>query len=109
MSANPTGPLHVGHGRGGIIGDVLSKILSFIGHNVVKEFYVNDAGSQILKLGLSFKARCLQVAGHDAPLPEEGYQGEYLIALAQECYTTYGAELLTKPDDFFSSYARESA
>lgn len=107
VSANPTGPLHVGHGRGGIIGDVLSKILSFLGHNVVKEFYVNDAGSQILKLGLSFKARCLQVAGHDAPLPEEGYQGEYLIALAQECYTTYGAELLTKPDDFFSTYAKE--
>ncbi len=107
VSANPTGPLHVGHGRGGIIGDVLSRILSFLGHTVVKEFYVNDAGAQIHKLGLSFKARCMQVSGYDMAVPEDGYQGEYLVALAQECYDTYGTELLSKTDEFFSSYAKE--
>lgn len=107
VSANPTGPLHIGHGRGGIIGDVLSRILSFLGHTVVKEFYINDAGVQIQKLGLSLKARCLQVAGRDAEVPEDGYQGEYLLALAQECYNTYGTELLSKPDEFFSTYAKE--
>jgi len=61
VSANPTGPLHFGHGRGGIIGDVLGNLLGFIGHNVTKEFYVNDAGSQIYKLGESFKIRCFRL------------------------------------------------
>lgn len=55
VSANPTGPLHLGHGRGGIIGDVLGNILKFLGHFVTKEFYINDAGNQIQKLGASFK------------------------------------------------------
>lgn len=107
VSANPTGPLHIGHGRGGIIGDVLSRILSFLGNTVVKEFYINDAGVQIQKLGQSFKIRCMQAAGYDYTLPEDGYQGEYLVALAQECYNTYGTELLSKTDEFFSTYAKE--
>src|SRR5260221_1294452 len=78
VSANPTGPLHFGHGRGGIIGDVLGNVLSFMGHSVTKEFYINDAGNQIQKLGESFKIRCLQVAGTEALVPEDGYHGEYL-------------------------------
>jgi arginyl-tRNA synthetase len=107
VSANPTGPLHIGHGRGGIIGDVLARILSFLGHSVVKEFYINDAGSQIQKLGLSFKIRCIQIAGYDRELPEDGYHGDYLKILAQTCYTEYGDELLSKSDEFFSIYAQE--
>jgi len=107
VSANPTGPLHIGHGRGGIIGDVLSRILSFLGNKVVKEFYINDAGAQIQKLGASFKARCQQAAGMSAELPEGGYQGDYLMTLAQECYNSFGTELFTKPDEFFSTYAKE--
>src|SRR3990172_10951812 len=75
VSANPTGPLHFGHGRGGIIGDVLGNVLKFVGHNVTKEFYINDAGNQIQKLGESFKIRCLQAVGMDVIIPEDGYHG----------------------------------
>jgi len=107
VSANPTGPLHLGHGRGGIIGDVLTSILSFLGHTVAKEYYINDAGNQIEKLGKSFKIRCLQAAGKEAELPEDGYQGEYLSSLAQDCYSTFGDELLIKDDSFFGTYAKE--
>ncbi len=63
VSANPTGPLHFGHGRGGIIGDVLANVLRFLGHYVTKEFYINDAGAQMKKLGISLKIRCEQAAG----------------------------------------------
>ena len=86
VSANPTGPLHFGHGRGGIIGDVLGNLLRFLGHDVTKEFYINDIGSQIKKLGISLKIRCLQAAGSNPPLPENAYLGEYLIYLAKECF-----------------------
>ena len=107
VSANPTGPLHIGHGRGGIIGDVLSRILSFLGNNATKEYYINDAGVQMNKLGNSFKIRCLQVLGKEVELPEDGYQGEYLVTLAQECFNEFGAELESKPDEFFITYAEE--
>lgn len=107
VSANPTGPLHLGHGRGGIIGDTLAKILRFRGHTVTTEFYINDAGAQILKLGLSFKARCLQQLGVDAPLPEEGYQGEYLVEFAKEYTKNKTVEDLQKtPDIVFADYAK---
>lgn len=108
VSANPTGPLHFGHGRGGIIGDVLGNVLHFVGHNVSKEFYINDAGNQICKLGESFKIRCLQAAGMDATIPEDGYHGEYLKDLAQDCYAECGQELFEKPDSFFVNYAKEN-
>ena len=107
VSANPTGPLHVGHGRGGIIGDVLGNILLFIGHQVTKEFYINDAGSQIDKLGLSFKARCYHELGIDMTLPEDGYQGDYLVTLAKECVKAEGKKLTEKPDIFFAEYAKK--
>ena len=83
VSANPTGPLHFGHGRGSIIGDVLGNVLKFLGNDVIKEYYINDAGSQIIKLGISLKIRCQQALGYDAVLPEDGYQGDYLKAVAQ--------------------------
>lgn len=108
VSANPTGPLHFGHGRGGIIGDVLGSIAQFVGHNVTKEFYINDAGSQIQKLGQSFKARCYQELGENLPLPEEGYQGQYLVELAKEAAKEFGKDLLGKSDQFFANYAKES-
>ncbi len=84
VSANPTGPLHIGHGRGGIIGDVLGNVLRFLGNRVVKEFYVNDAGKQINTLGLSLMVRCRQVLGEAVELPEEAYHGEYLRDMALE-------------------------
>lgn len=108
VSANPTGPLHFGHGRGGIIGDVLGNVLRFVGHNVTKEFYINDAGNQIQKLGESFKIRCLQAAGMNVKIPEDGYHGEYLHQLAQDCFAEYGQKLFEKPDSFFADYAKEN-
>jgi arginyl-tRNA synthetase len=108
VSANPTGPLHFGHGRGGIIGDVLGNILRFIGHDVTKEFYINDAGNQIAKLGESFKVRCLQASGMDAAIPEDGYHGDYLVDLAQDCFAQYGQALFEKQDSFFADYAKDT-
>lgn len=107
VSANPTGPLHVGHGRGGIIGDVLGNVLKFCGNNVTKEFYINDAGVQIAKLGISFKARCLQALGQEVEFPEDGYHGDYLKQLAARCVEQYGPAISTQPDHFFAHYAKE--
>jgi arginyl-tRNA synthetase len=108
VSANPTGPLHFGHGRGGIIGDVLAKVLRFMGHTVTTEFYINDAGNQIQKLGESFKIRCLQASGISAEIPEDGYHGEYLADLAQGCFAEYGHTLFKKADSFFTEYAKDA-
>lgn len=107
VSANPTGPLHFGHGRSGIIGDVLGNILAFLGHDVTKEFYINDAGNQIQKLGQSFKIRCMQQLGSAVELPEDGYHGEYLIDLAQEAIAEYGAQIATNDEQFFANYAKD--
>ena len=107
VSANPTGPLHLGHGRGGIIGDVLGNILRFLGHHVTKEFYINDAGSQLQKLGQSFKVRVEQALGKSATIPEDGYHGDYLIELADACIAQHGPQVLEKNDDFFVTYAKE--
>lgn len=107
VSANPTGPLHLGHGRGGIIGDVLGTVLRFLGHTITKEFYINDAGNQIEKLGNSFKIRCLQEQGQPAQLPEDGYHGEYLKELAARAHAELGVALATQPDSFYATYAKE--
>jgi len=106
VSANPTGPLHLGHGRNGIIGDVLTNVLDFLGHKAEKEFYINDAGSQILKLGQSLKVRCQQEVGQKVELPEGGYSGQYLIDLAEKCIAEFGQDLLKKDDQFFANYAK---
>ena len=113
VSANPTGPLHLGHGRGGIIGDVIANVLKFFGHTAEKEFYINDAGSQIKKLGNSLKIRVLQELGKQAELPEDGYAGTYLIDLAKECIKSHGKEIESKITEsaegnaFFETFAKE--
>jgi arginyl-tRNA synthetase len=107
VSANPTGPLHIGHGRGAIIGDVLGNILTFIGHKATKEFYINDAGVQIEKLGISLKIRCQQLLGQEIPLPEDGYHGEYLIELAKQCIQEHGSGVVENKTDFFAQYGKE--
>lgn len=84
VSTNPTGPLHVGHGRGAVIGDVVARILAATGSRVTREYYVNDAGKQIELLGRSLHARLLQTYGEEAAVPEDGYPGEYLLDLARE-------------------------
>ena len=82
VSANPTGPLHLGHGRGAALGDTLGRILSFCGHQVVREFYINDAGLQIKTLGKSIWARLKQKEDPEFDFPENGYHGEYILDLA---------------------------
>ncbi|HEX6644435.1 MAG TPA: arginine--tRNA ligase [Gemmatimonadales bacterium] len=78
VSANPTGPLHVGHGRGAALGDVIASLLEWTGHEVTREFYINDAGVQIDRLARSLWARVQQAAGRSGEIPEGGYHGEYL-------------------------------
>ncbi|WP_088743696.1 arginine--tRNA ligase [Cobetia sp. QF-1] len=82
VSANPTGPLHVGHGRGAAVGDVLCRLLSATGHDVTREFYYNDAGAQIDNLALSTQARTKGLGPGDASWPENGYRGDYISELA---------------------------
>ena len=82
VSANPTGPLHVGHGRGAAVGDCLARLLDANGWNVTREFYYNDAGAQIDNLTLSVVARCKGISTDDASFPENGYRGEYINDIA---------------------------
>jgi len=84
VSANPTGPLTIAHGRQASFGEALSRIFSFSGYSVTKEYYLNDAGKQIELLGESLKARYEQLKGKEYPIPEEGYWGEYLIEIAKK-------------------------
>ncbi|WP_028951061.1 arginine--tRNA ligase [Sulfurihydrogenibium subterraneum] len=86
VSANPTGPLHLGHGRGAVIGNLLSNMYSYIGYIVEREFYINDAGNQIKKLGQSVYARFREIEEPDYPFPEDGYHGEYIKDIAKEIY-----------------------
>lgn len=83
VSANPTGPLHIGHGRGAAIGDVLSRLLTATGWDVCREFYYNDAGVQIDKLSLSVQSRCLGIGPGDTRWPDDGYQGDYIKDVAR--------------------------
>jgi arginyl-tRNA synthetase len=83
VSANPTGPLHVGHGRGAALGDGIAALYEWTGHDVTREFYNNDAGVQIDKLGMSLWARVQETAGRPFTIPEGGYHGEYMKEAAQ--------------------------
>jgi arginyl-tRNA synthetase len=82
VSANPTGPLHVGHGRQAVLGDALASLLEWTGHAVSREFYYNDAGVQIANLALSVQARVREAAGEPVVIPEGGYHGEYIKDIA---------------------------
>ena len=96
VSANPTGPMHMGNARGGVLGDTLASVLSFCGADVSREFYVNDAGHQIDKFARSIEVRYLQlIHGEDSiAFPEDGYQGGDIKDLAKAYYDLHGEELL---------------
>ncbi|MCX7902247.1 MAG: arginine--tRNA ligase, partial [Burkholderiaceae bacterium] len=83
VSANPTGPLHVGHARQAALGDALANLLSALGWRVTREFYYNDAGAQIENLALSVQARARQLRGEQVPFPAAGYHGEYIVDIAR--------------------------
>tara|TARA_R110001583_G_scaffold184190_1_gene343283 strand:+ start:6607 stop:8292 length:1686 start_codon:yes stop_codon:yes gene_type:complete len=84
VSANPTGPLHIGHGRGAAVGDCICRLLDANGWEVTREFYYNDAGAQISNLALSVQARCKEMTPDDAGWPENGYRGDYIVDLAND-------------------------
>jgi arginyl-tRNA synthetase len=99
VSANPTGPLHVGHGRGAALGDAIASLLEWTGHAVTREFYVNDAGVQIDKLAQSLWARVRQEAGYHAEIPDGGYHGEYVRENARQVLEQQGRAFAELPDD----------
>ena len=91
VSANPTGPLHIGHGRGAAYGDSVARLLEMSGYDVLREYYVNDAGNQMNNLALSVYARAAEILGKgsEVPFPEAGYHGDYIIDIAKELLTTH--------------------
>lgn len=100
VSANPTGDLHVGHARGAAIGDAISRILTFDGYDVTREYYINDAGNQIDHLGESLIERYKEILGLPFKLPEDGYHGEDVKLVAKRIYDEFGPDLLNRPDHF---------
>jgi arginyl-tRNA synthetase len=99
VSVNPTGPLHVGHGRGAILGSTLANVLSSAGYNVEKEYYVNDAGSQMAAFYRSLYARYQQALGKEAEMPADGYFGQYMIDLAKEIIAEKKDSFLSMPTE----------
>lgn len=101
VSANPTGPMHIGNARGGAIGDSLASVLEWSGHNVTREFYVNDAGNQINKFAISLTRRYQQIyKGEDAvAFPEDAYQGADIKVLAAKFAEIHGDSFMTKPEE----------
>jgi arginyl-tRNA synthetase len=111
VSANPTGPLHVGHGRGAAVGDGIARLLEWTGHDVQREFYVNDAGAQIEALVDSIQVRYRGLRGEEATIPEGGYHGEYVTELAGDLQELHGDRLGSDWSEedraFVRSYALE--
>ena len=99
VSANPTGPLHMGHGRGAAVGDITASILDFAGWDVEREYYINDAGLQMELLGKSAQSRYFEAIGRgdEAPMPEDGYHGEYMTEIASSFVDKYGDSLADRP------------
>ncbi len=93
VSANPTGPLHVGHGRQAALGDAIANLLEWQGAAVTREFYYNDAGAQIENLAISVRARAKEILGEHATFPDDGYRGEYIRELAQRYLDEVGHDL----------------
>ncbi|MEE4607503.1 MAG: arginine--tRNA ligase, partial [Desulfobacteraceae bacterium] len=98
VSANPTGPLHVGHGRGAAVGDTVANILEAAGYGVQREYYINDSGRQIRTLGLSVYLRYLALCGREADFPEDCYQGDYIRDLAAQIRQAEGDALLDEDE-----------
>ena len=107
VSANPTGPLHVGHGRGAAYGATLANILRANGHRVDNEYYVNDAGRQMDILALSVYWRYMQICGSDRTLPQGIYQGDYVVDIAREHYARYGDKHYRAPETWVPAHPAE--
>jgi arginyl-tRNA synthetase len=109
VSANPTGPLHLGHGRGAAVGAALSNLLEAAGYSVEREYYINDAGRQVKLLGLSVFAKYQQLLGIEYPFPEDGYRGDYVEVIARQVIDTHGSKFsemsFHEASDFFSDFS----
>ena len=100
VSSNPNGPLHIGHGRGGVIGDVVARVFQYVGHPVEREYYYNDAGVQMDRFAASLEARYLQSLGQDVEFPEDGYHGGYISEWALDMKADVGDEYVgLDPDE----------
>ena len=112
VSANPTGPLHIGHGRGAAVGDALARILKKAGYDLKTEYYVNDVGNQMNILGRSTWLRYLELLGNDADFPEDHYRGEYIKDIAQLAIDQHGKNFFDKPEGecvpFFKELAKDN-
>ena len=97
VSVNPTGPIHVGHARGAVLGDALASVLSAAGYNVTREYYVNDAGSQMESFYNSLYIRYQQALGRDAEMPQGGYMGDYMVELGKNVAEEEGDRFLSMP------------
>jgi arginyl-tRNA synthetase len=107
VSVNPTGPLHVGHGRGAVLGSTLANVLTVSGYAVEKEFYINDMGNQIDNFGRSLYARYRQCLDKEATMPPDGYHGNYMIDLAKEIVQEQGDRFLSLPESEAASQLAE--
>jgi arginyl-tRNA synthetase len=107
VSVNPTGPLHVGHGRGAVLGSTLANVLTASGYAVEKEYYINDMGNQIANFGRSLYARYQQCLGKEADMPSDGYYGNYMIDLAKEVVNEQGDKFLLLPESEAASQLAE--
>ncbi|HOI14916.1 MAG TPA: arginine--tRNA ligase [Geobacteraceae bacterium] len=107
VSANPTGPLHIGHGRGAATGDAIASILSAAGFEVVREYYINDAGNQMDTLGRSVYLRYRELLGNSVDFPQNCYQGDYVKDIARDLIAKYGSKYLETPEeDAVSHFAK---
>ncbi|MEN8780223.1 MAG: arginine--tRNA ligase [Desulfobacterales bacterium] len=109
VSSNPTGPLHVGHGRGAAVGDSVANILAFCGYDVQREYYINDSGRQIQALGRSVFLRYRELFGKSAPFPEDCYQGDYIREIAGRIKIQQGDGLLHREEDDAVMYCARTA
>jgi arginyl-tRNA synthetase len=107
VSVNPTGPLHVGHGRGAVLGSTLANVLAASGYSMEREYYINDLGSQIANFGHSLYARYQQCLGRETELPSDGYHGHYMIDLAKEIVQEEGDRFLLMPESEAASQLGE--
>jgi arginyl-tRNA synthetase len=107
VSVNPTGPLHVGHGRGAVLGSTLANVLAVSGYAVEREYYINDMGNQIANFGRSLYARYQQCLGKEAALPPDGYHGNYMIDLAKEIIQEQGDKFSLLPESEAASQLAE--
>ena len=109
VSANPTGPMHVGHGRGAVFGDALANILAFAGHDVTREYYINDAGAQVDVLARSAYLRYREALGETITIPEGLYPGDYLVSVGETLAKAHGEALLAKPESEWLPLVRAAA